>query len=338
MTPSPSTERDAAAGRLPALTTGFDTRDAIEAYLDSLNRSSPLAERGITKWGSRDRPHLRLGVVPLKAAGAATDTMFLAEAQTSFGLDVRAQRAAAAGAPYSVGLVLAGSIRVTLAGGEFVARAGEGIIIDPAQVERTQVAVDSHFVEFMLPRTHLLRLGAELAPHGRAGQPQFAPLLPGPIAQRLHVMAMQTAAVLGADRSVRSTGVMFERWMELIALTLLHEHQPPALGEAPPRSVGRALDYIDAHAQDEVLLADIAAAACVSASTLLRQFNQHLGLSPVAFLRQVRLDHARAELRHGAPASLRELAQRWGFQSAGKFSLAYLRRFGERPRAARTPR
>lgn len=321
---------------------GFDTRDAIEDYLDRLNRSSPLAQRGITHWGNPEQPRLRLGAVPLAGRpGDATDTMFMAEARNSFGLEVRAQRAAAAGAPYSVGLVLCGSMRVTLAGGEHVARAGEGIIIDPTQVERTQVAVNSHFVEFMLPRQHLLRLGAELAPGACAGTPQFAPLLPAPVAGQLLAMARQTAQVLVANRPARGKAVLFERWMELIALTLLHEHQPagaaPVLattGVAPPRSLRRALDYIDAHAQADILLADIAAAACVSASTLLRQFNTHLGCSPASFLRRVRLDRARAELRQGHAGTVRELAQRWGFQSAGKFSLAYLRRFGERPGAA----
>jgi AraC-like DNA-binding protein len=336
---------DSAPRRLAVPASGFDTRDAIEAYLERLNRSSPLAQRDITQWGGGGTPRLRVGAVPLAAIGAPADEVFMGEAQTSFGLDVRAQHAAAAGAPFSVGLVLAGSMRVTLAGGEYVAHAGEGVIVDPAAVERTQFGPGAHFVEFALPKQNLLRLGAELAPGGLAGTPHFAPVLPGPVAQRLLVMAMQTADVLRAERPGPATRVMFERWMEMIALTLLHEHGAASaaqgmqsLAAAPPRSLSRALDYIDAHAQADILLADIAAAACVSASTLLRQFNQHLGQSPAAFLRQVRLDRARAELRRGATGSIRELAQRWGFQSAGKFSLAYLRRFGERPSQGRAAR
>ena len=325
----------------------FDSRDEIEDYLDRLNLSSPIAQRSITEWGSKGQPSLYLGAVQLADGNAVADSMFLAEARTSFGLEVRAQHAEAAGTPYSVGLVLAGSMQVTLAGGEYIAQAGQGIVIDPCEVERTHFAANSHFVEFMLPRSNLLRLGAELAPGGLAGQPRFAPLLPGRIAQRLHVMAMQTVEVLRADRPAQGTRVMFERWIELIALTLLHEHQlrgtsrterERSTGAAPPRSVSRALDYIDAHARSDILLADIADAACVSVSTLLRQFNEYLGLSPGAFLRQVRLDRARAELRQGGAGSIRELAQRWGFQSAGKFSQAYLRRFGERPRDGRASR
>jgi AraC-like DNA-binding protein len=336
-------EADASRRRLALPASGFDSRAAIEGYLERLNRSSPLAQRDITQWGGAATQHLRVAAVPLAAIGAP-DEVFMGEAQTSFALDVRAQRPAAAGAPYSVGLLLASTMRVTLADGEHVAHAGEGVIVDPAEVERTQFSVDSHFLEFALPRQQLLRLGAELAPGELPGTPGFACVLKNPVAQRLLVMATQTADVLCAGRPPAATRVMFQRWIEMIGLTLLYEQQhagSAALAQgghtagAPPRSVSRALDFIDAHAQADILLADIAAAACVSASTLLRQFNEHVGQTPAAFLRQVRLDRARAELRRGHAGSIRELAQRWGFQSPGKFSQAYLQRFGERPGAAR---
>lgn len=322
---------------------GFESRVAIEDYLDRLNRSSPVAQRAIAQWG-RGAQHLRVAAVPLGPLGRA-DESFLGEAQTSFGLDVRAQRAAAATAPLTVGLLLAGAMCVTLADGEHRVQAGEGVLVDPAELERTQFAPNSHFVEFSLPRQQWLRLGAELDA-GAAGVARWAPVLPAALAQRLQVMALQAAEVLRAGRPEAGTRVIFQRWLELIALTLLHEHasatpaQPAQAGAGmaagpTPRSVGRALDFIDAHAQADILLADIAEAACVSASTLLRLFNTHLGQTPAAFLRQVRLDRARAELRRGGAASVRELAQRWGFQSAAKFSQAYLRRFGERPQLGR---
>lgn len=342
MEPSRSATPEPLPRKLALPAAGFDSRDAIEGYLHRLNRSSPLARRDISQWGRSAAPSLRLTAVPLSAIGAP-DELFMAEAQTSFALDVRAQHPAAAGTPYSVGLLLAGTMRVTRADGEHVAHAGEGVIVDPAEVERTQFSVDSHFLEFALPRHQLLRLGAELAPGGVAGTPGFACVLRTPVAQRLLLMATQTADVLSAGRPAAATRVMFERWMEMIALTLLYE-QPHAgtaalaadsAGATPPRSVSRALDFIDAHAHTAILLADIAAAACVSASTLLRQFNEHVGQTPAAFLRQVRLDRARAELRRGDAGSIRELAQRWGFDSPSRFSHAYLQRFGERPGATR---
>ena len=68
---------------------------------------------------------------------------------------------------------------------------------------------------------------------------------------------------------------------------------------------------------------------------MVRLFNRHIGRSPGAFLRDLRLDQAREALKRGTPESIRELALRAGFQSPAKFSQAYQRRFGERPSEAR---
>jgi AraC-like DNA-binding protein len=325
----------------PVLANEFRSRAAIEDYLHRLNRSSPMAVRDITDWGVAAAPLLQVTAVPMVFEGAPEEPIYIGESQNSFGLDVRSQRSAAVGSPYAVGLLLSGEMRVTSAAGEIVARAGEGLVIDFAESERMQVAVDTHFVEFALPKRNLLRLGAELTPGELDGTPQFAPLLPGPIAQRLLFMVRQAADVLREDPARPGARLLFERWMEMITLTLLHEQRarPPEAARtagSPPRSLSRAVDYIDAHAQDDLLLSDIAAAACVSVSSLLRQFHDHVGQSPMACLRQLRLDRAHAELRRGHAGSIRELAQRWGFHSAAKFSQAYLRRFGERPGDARS--
>jgi len=93
-----------------------------------------------------------------------------------------------------------------------------------------------------------------------------------------------------------------------------------------------------AHADTAIGLADIADAACVSVSSLLRQFNGHLGQSPFAFLRAVRLERARTELRSDDAPPARDVALRWGCQNASKFTRAHQQQFGERPSETRTRR
>src|SRR6185503_10522273 len=103
-------------------------------------------------------------------------------------------------------------------------------------------------------------------------------------------------------------------------------------GSAPaPAGLRRAIDFIQAHADGAIGLADIAEAACISVSSLLRHFQAHVGMSPYAFLRTVRLERAHEELTRGAPDDIRDIALRWGFQNASKFSRAYHEQFGERP-------
>lgn len=323
-----------AGRRLAVAPAAFESRGSVEDYLQRLNRESPVAERRISRWGEGAGAYLRLAAV---AHPEAADSVFIGEAETSFALDVIAQ-ARVPGAPYSVGLLLAGEMRVTTGGAEIAVRPGEGVIIDPAEVERTRFAAGSHFVEFSLPRSNLLRLGAELAPGSLDGAPRFMPWVDAALSQRLLFMATQAAQALHGGAP--GAPVMFQRWTEMIALTLLHEQQtarpkaarPPAM---PPAALRRALDFIDANAHADIVLADIAAAAGVSASSLLRLFTAHFGFSPGTFLRQVRLDRARAELKSGRAAPIREVAQRWGFANASKFSQAYWRRFGEWPRDAR---
>jgi AraC family ethanolamine operon transcriptional activator len=61
-------------------------------------------------------------------------------------------------------------------------------------------------------------------------------------------------------------------------------------------------------------------------------FQDVLGTSPVKYLRAVRLNGVRRELRSGT-AAVQDVAARWGFWHLGQFSLDYKRQFGELPSA-----
>ena len=345
---SPSAPFDPApAGRprlLASVPHSFDGRNAIEGYLDELNLASPVAERRITRWGAAPDENLRVGAVlhsPV-TGGSWAGEVFMGECHFSFGLDMRTRNPGAAPATYAIGLPLTGGMSVTLAGHEVSARAGEGVIIDPAEVERTQVSGGSHFVEFHLPKTEVLRLASAWTPGMEGRAPRFAPHLSPTLAPRLLFMAAQAAGVLESPGNPAGARMLFQRWTEMIALTLLHEQhidnslarRAPA-GAPAPAGVRRAIDYIQAHADSAIGLADIAEAACISASSLLRHFGTHLGMSPYAFLRVVRLERARAELQRGGPEAIRDIALRWGFQNASKFSRAYQAQFGEKPSETR---
>jgi AraC-like DNA-binding protein len=106
---------------------------------------------------------------------------------------------------------------------------------------------------------------------------------------------------------------------------LRHGHSPPR-----PRNLRGALGFIEAHLAEPMTLGDIARAAGCSARTLNDAFHEHFAVSPMARVRQLRLDAARAELLGGG-ASVTEVAGRWGFSHLSRFSGAYHERFGELP-------
>src|SRR3954454_9728610 len=105
-----------------------------------------------------------------------------------------------------------------------------------------------------------------------------------------------------------------------------------AIGEACPRHVRRALAYLRQHVAESVTLADLAAVAGVSERTLRRNFPRFIGLSPLAYLRRLRLTAVRNDLLRGEGAVSR-IAARHGFSHFGRFASAYRDCFGETPSA-----
>ncbi|XUM05256.1 helix-turn-helix transcriptional regulator [Streptomyces venezuelae ATCC 10712] len=86
---------------------------------------------------------------------------------------------------------------------------------------------------------------------------------------------------------------------------------------------------------------ELAALARVSVRRLQESFREYVGMSPMAYVREVRLDRVREELRAAAPdeVSVSEVAWRWGFAHQGRFAARYRERFGESPsRTLRTGR
>lgn len=100
-----------------------------------------------------------------------------------------------------------------------------------------------------------------------------------------------------------------------------------------PAPVRRAKAYVEAHAAEPVVLADIAQAARLSPRGLQYAFRAATGRTPMQYLRRVRLDAARAELRSADPSveTVAAIAARWGFSNLGRFAAMYRGEFGETP-------
>lgn len=101
-----------------------------------------------------------------------------------------------------------------------------------------------------------------------------------------------------------------------------------------PRHVRRAIEFIHQHAAQPLTVADIAAAANTSVRTLQAGFLRFKSVSPGAYLRQVRLASARADLlAAGASTTVAQVARDWGFANPGAFAALYREAFGELPSA-----
>lgn len=140
-------------------------------------------------------------------------------------------------------------------------------------------------------------------------------------------------------RGVHWTALEINEFEQLLTTRLLLEHphnHSAALHRRArpiaPRSVKRAVDYIEGNLDAPITLADLVEVAGVPGRTLFHNFQAFKGASPMRYVRDQRFDRARRELMGGAPdATVTQVALRWGFAHLGRFAVEYRRRFGESP-------
>jgi AraC-like DNA-binding protein len=141
-----------------------------------------------------------------------------------------------------------------------------------------------------------------------------------------------SSALLEVARSNESVAAH----MEHLLIDLLADALPaPVLIEhaaSVPAFVKRAEEFIRANAGEALQLDEIARAAGVSPRTLRERFQSVRGVSPMQYLRDARMEHAReALLRAGPQATVADIALACGFFHLGRFSTAYAKVFGELP-------
>ena len=95
----------------------------------------------------------------------------------------------------------------------------------------------------------------------------------------------------------------------------------------------RAIRFVHDHAGEPIEVADIAVGAGLSERGLQDLFRRRLAVTPMRYLREVRLDRVHLELSayRGGVRTVRDVAHRWQFAHLGRFAAAYRQRFGESP-------
>ncbi|KIC18287.1 AraC-like ligand-binding domain-containing protein [Leisingera sp. ANG-DT] len=98
--------------------------------------------------------------------------------------------------------------------------------------------------------------------------------------------------------------------------------------------IRRARDYIHANIGEPLSVPAIAAAADCSIRSLQAGFRKHFGLTPMEYVRDLRLDLARYLMLSRSPQTpVCSIAYDCGFSHLGRFSQLYRARFGELPSA-----
>lgn len=99
-------------------------------------------------------------------------------------------------------------------------------------------------------------------------------------------------------------------------------------------TVRHAVGFVEEHADADLTVADVAAAAGVTPRAIQLAFRRHLDTTPMAYLRRVRLARVHEELELAGPddgVTVTEVASKWGFSGSSRFTSYYRDAFGEAP-------
>lgn len=102
-----------------------------------------------------------------------------------------------------------------------------------------------------------------------------------------------------------------------------------------PVLLRRAMEFMDANATNDIVLADIAEAVHVTPRAVQYMFRQHLDTTPLQYLRRLRLHYAHQQLLAAdrSTDTVTAIAARWGFAHTGRFAVLYRQTYGQSPHA-----
>lgn len=120
-----------------------------------------------------------------------------------------------------------------------------------------------------------------------------------------------------------------------IIVRLLNSEHGPALRQlmtvgSPGQQIARLIGWLKQHFVEDIPIDELADKAHMSPSTFRQHFRAVTGMSPLQYLKQLRLQNAR-QLMLSEDMDASSAALRVGYESASQFSREYTRLFGEPP-------
>lgn len=140
------------------------------------------------------------------------------------------------------------------------------------------------------------------------------------------------------DLLINSGTLMPSRLREMLVDAVLeawpHNFSEALQRPAPmvaPKHVKLAVEFIQAHPEQLVSGVDLARLSHVSQRALQEGFRRFVGMSIVAYQRQVRLERAYEDLKRRGSGSVTEVALRFGFSNVGRFCRYFQGAYGVSP-------
>jgi len=240
-------------------------------------------------------------------------------------------------AALTVTVVLAGRMEAGIGADWFALTAGETALTNPGQTH-TARATEVDFISVRISPLLVNELVAEI------GLTRATPEIGFRASRATDATLTQLARAMAAEMEGAGVGheAMLDTLARQMAIHLLRAHLTVRksaqieLSRAGPvdRRLRRAIEFMHDNFARELAIEEIAAAAYLSEYHFARLFKQITGLTPHAYLANVRLEQARRLLADTAMA-ISEIATRVGYQSQSHFTKIFKSVTGVTPRVYR---
>ncbi|WP_330231173.1 AraC family transcriptional regulator [Nocardia sp. NBC_00508] len=271
------------------------------------------------------------------ARGVATDTMATDRVHSAIGYATDAE-------PFEY------LVFEHLIAGRYLLRGGEELLMRPGDVAMVPMGVglsfEVHDLDMSLLRLPMDRVAA--AAEGQVGAPagglrfhsaqpvshamgRYWRELVGVVHRELMDPDSSMCNPLVAEQTTAGIAAAALTTFPNTAMTVDYIRDP---GPITPMALRRAIDHINANADQPLTLTDIADAGGVTTCALQHDFRRHYDTTPLGYLRRVRLERAHAELTAAEPETgqtVAAIAERWGFAHPARFAAAYTVRYGRPP-------
>ena len=236
-----------------------------------------------------------------------------------------------------LGITVQGGKRVSLSGEIFDYGPGQSLLTSVdlpvvSYVTRACSAEPYLAVALELDAGTIAQVGARM---DFSGQP------PARSARAMAVVTLDEALLDALTRLVGLAGepalfpLLGPLTMQEIIVRLLSGAHGPALRHmvtagTPSQQIGKVISWLKTHYREDFPMDDLAVQAHMSPSTFRQRFRAVAGMSPLQYLKQLRLQDAR-QLMLNEDIDAGSAAVRVGYESASQFSREYTRLFGAPP-------
>ncbi|MGO4486730.1 AraC family transcriptional regulator [Rhizobium sp. 2TAF27] len=233
---------------------------------------------------------------------------------------------------------LSGAATISSSNRHHISEPGKGTIIDMTSLSDIVINGDREHLSLIIDQSGVVRLLSAMLEQPVSGSIDLA--LEFDLCLEAGLAFSRLTKILATGLNDDASLLQSPAALSSLSTGLIHlllENVPHrfsgALARQPtlpsPPHIRRAIDFMQANLSQSISISDIAQASQVGIRSLQEGFKRFKGMSPMAYLANLRLEAVHRDLiMANSATTVAAIAQKWGFTHQGRFSGDYRKSYG----------